>query len=237
MDKRKLTRSLLVVFIVLGCFYSGFNGFARQFHGSMTFSMGFPQGEFKGNIDNNTALGLDLAFGVQLGKSPFMIGIDLGIMDYGSDKRYETLYNAPEYQFEVEHDYNILQGLVFLRYQVVKTGPVRPYIDALAGINYLWTDTSLGDDDENEQITLTVDYDDFAFSYGVGGGMLVKLGKKKKRGVEFFIDMRARYIFGGKAEYLAEGSIIVENQEVTYLSYETRSDLLTLQNGFSLNFN
>lgn len=45
-----------------------------------------------------------------------------------------------------------------------------------------------------------------------------------------------RYIFGGKAEYLTKGSILVENQEVTYLVYESRSDLLTLQIGFGLNF-
>ena len=66
--------------------------------------------------------------------------------------------------------------------------------------------------------------------------MLVKLGRKRTRGMEFFIDLRARYIFGGKAEYLTEGSILVEDQEVTYLVYESRTDLLTFQIGFGMNF-
>jgi hypothetical protein len=164
-----------------------------------------------------------------------MMGIDLGVFDYGTDRRYEYLYNAPEFQFEVDHDYNLLQGLLFLRYQPVKDGRIRPYIDALAGVNYLWTDTSLNDTGD-EEITLAVNYDDFAFSYGLGGGVQVKLGRKRTRGMEFFIDFRVRYLIGGKAEYLAEGSILVENQELAYLVYESRSDLFTMQIGFGLNF-
>jgi hypothetical protein len=233
---KKMTKPLIVTLIALGFIFTGHTGFARFFHGSMVFSMGLPQGEFKDNVDH-IALGVDLTFGVKPGKSPFMLGVDLGILIYGSDKRYEYLYGVPEFQFQVEHDYNLLQGLVFLRFQPVKNGRVRPYIDALAGFNYLWADTSLDNDwDEEEEITLAVNYDDFAFSYGLGGGVLVKLGRKRTRGMEFFIDLRARYIFGGKTEYLTEGSILVDDQEVTYLVYESRTDLLTFQIGFGLNF-
>jgi hypothetical protein len=233
---KKMTKPLIVTLIALGFIFTGHTGFARFFHGSMTFSMGFPQGEFKDNVDR-IALGVDLTFGVKLGKSPFMLGIDLGVLNYGSDRRYEYLYGVPEFQFRVKHDYNLFQGLVFLRFQPVKNARVRPYIDALAGFNYLWADTSLDNNrDEEEEITLAVNYDDSAFSYGLGGGVLVKLGRKRTRGVEFFIDLRARYIFGGKAEYLTEGSILVEDQEVTYLVYESRTDLLTFQIGFGLNF-
>jgi hypothetical protein len=231
---KKMTKPLMVTLIALGFIFTGHTAFARFFHGSMTFSMGFPQGEFKDNVDH-IALGVDLTFGVKLGKSPFMLGVDLGALTYGSDRRYEYLYGVPEFQFLVKHDYNLAQGLVFLRFQPVKNGRVRPYIDALAGFNYLWSDTSL-EDDEDEEITLAVNYDDFAFSYGLGGGVLVKLGRKRTRGMEFFIDLRARYIFGGMAEYLTEGSILVEDQEVTYLVYESRTDLLTFQIGFGLNF-
>jgi hypothetical protein len=54
--------------------------------------------------------------------------------------------------------------------------------------------------------------------------------------METFIDLRVRYIFGGRAEYLTEGSILVDDQEVTYLVYESRTDLLTFQIGFGMNF-
>ncbi|MGD2091703.1 MAG: hypothetical protein PVH61_36355 [Candidatus Aminicenantes bacterium] len=231
---KKMTKPLLVTLIALGFIFTGHTGFARFFHGSIAFSMGFPQGEFKDNVDH-IALGVDLTFGIKLGKSPFMLGLDLGVLNYGSDRRCEYLYGVPEFQFKVIHDYNLLQGLVFLRFQPAKNARVRPYIDALAGFNYLWSDTSL-DDHGDEEITLAVNYDDFAFSYGLGGGVLVKLGRKRPRRVEFFIDLRARYIFGGKAEYLTEGSILVDEQEVTYLVYESRTDLLTFQIGFGLNF-
>jgi hypothetical protein len=234
MYRKKITKPLIVTLIALGFIFSSHIGYARHFHGSMAFSMGFPQGEFKDNIDR-IALGLDLTFGVDLGKSPFMVGIDLGILNYGTDKRYEYLYDLPELWFQVEHDYNMLQALVFLRFHPAKNGRVRPYIDALAGFNYLWSDTSL-DDDGDDEIRLAVNYDDFAFSYGLGGGLLIKLGRKKARGIESFIDLRVRYIFGGKAEYLTKGSILVENEELTYIVYESRTDLLTLQIGFGLNF-
>lgn len=231
---KKMTKPLMVTLIALGLFFTGHTGFARFYHGSMAFSMGFPQEEFKDNVDH-IALGVDFTFGVKLGKSPFMLGVDLGVLTYGSDKRYEYLYDVPDFQFQVKHDYSLLQGMLFLRFQPLKNGRVRPYIDALAGFNYLWADTSL-DDDEDEEITLAVNYDDFAFSYGLGGGVLIKLGRKRTRRIESFIDLRVRYIFGGRAEYLTEGSILVDDQEVTYLVYESRTDLLTFQIGFGINF-
>ena len=241
MNVKKMSKQFIAVVSAFIFIFCCDTAFARGFQGTLDFSLGYPQGEFKENI-NKTALGLGLTFGVNLAESPLLLGIDLGILNYGRDKRVEFLYGVPEFQFTVVHSYNIFQGLVFLRFQPVKHGNFRPYLDALAGVNYFWTDTSLEDDDgDDEEITLAVNHDDVTFAYGLGGGVMVNFARKrpragKSRGTDFFLDLRVRYIFGGKLEYLRKGSIVIEDQQVTYLVYESHSDLLTFQIGFGLNF-
>lgn len=215
---------------------------AQRVQGGLTFNMGFPQGEFKDNMDN-TMLGVALNVGVALGKSPFVAGVDLGFLNYGSDKRYESINNIPDLLMRIEHSYNIFQGLGFLRFQPVKKGPLQPYGEVLAGINYLWTETSLeGDGDVFEDdIIRSTNYDDSTFCWGFGGGVLVKLGGKrtgshKKSDTEFFLDLKARYLFGGKAAYMQEDSIIVYDNEATYIFYESKTDLLNFQAGIAVKF-
>lgn len=211
---------------------------AKRFQSSLSFNVGMPLGEFDENIDK-TALGFDLNFGMRMGKSPFILGIDLGYLNYGKDSRYESLYLIPDMVVNVVNSYDILQGHMFLRFQPIDHGPVRPYVDFLAGVNYLRAETSIEDDDWDEDDISSVNYEDTAFSYGLGGGMMVRFGgrdARKKSAVEFLLDLRVRYILGGRAEYLKEGSIVVEDQEVTYYVYESKTDLLSFQIGVAMTF-
>jgi hypothetical protein len=241
MNEKKMSK--LGMAVIIGFIFICCNNLviARGFQGTLDFSLGYPQEEFKENIDK-TALGLGLTFGIELADSPLMVGVDLGILNYGNDERMEYLYDIPEFRFKVVHSYNIFQGLVFLRFQPVKKGSFRPYIDALAGVNYFWTETSLEDDDwDGEEITLDVNHDDVAFTYGLGGGVMIKFaeirsGEGKTHVTELFVDLRVRYIFGGRLQYLRKGSVIIEDQQVTYLVYESRSNLFTLQIGLGMNF-
>lgn len=215
---------------------------AQRFQGSLTFNLGSPQGEFNDNLDE-TGLGVALNYGVVLGKSPFVIGVDLGFMNYGEDSRYESIYNIPDLGVRVENRYNIFQGLAFLRLQPVKNGPIQPYAEVMAGMNYLWTETVLVDEDDwyDDETISSTNFDDAAFCWGVGGGVLIKLGGERppgpnKRGTEFFLDLKARYLFGGKAEYLQEGSIVIDGNDVTYYYNESKTDLLNFQAGIAIKF-
>ncbi|UCH92500.1 MAG: outer membrane beta-barrel protein [Candidatus Aminicenantes bacterium] len=235
-EKKQLTVFSIMVFILIFCYQAAY---AAQFQGSLTFNMGFPQGEFNENLEKN-GFGLGFNFGVKMGKSPFVLGAEMGILNYGQDTRYESFYNIPDLVVKVVNSYNILQGHVFLRFQPTARGSFHPYIDALLGLNYLWAQTSIEDNDDEGDIS-SVNYDDTASSYGIGGGLMVRLGGAKERHsqkkiMEFLLDFRVRYLWGGNAEYLQEGSIVVDGQEVTYYVSESKTDLLTFQIGFALNF-
>jgi hypothetical protein len=237
----KAAKLLKVSLIALGIIFCYDLSLAHKFQGTLDFSLAYPEGELNDYIDR-PALGLGLTFGLKLGKSPLLLGVDLGVMNYGSDGRDEFLYGIPELEFRVIHDYNVFQGLVFLRFQPFNHGTVSPYIDALAGMNYFWTDTSIKDDDGwDDDVTIEVNYDDIAFTYGIGGGIMFNLAGQKKeknkiRRHELFLDLRFRYIFGGKLEYLTKGSILIEGQNLTYLVSESRSDFFTFQIGLGINF-
>jgi hypothetical protein len=238
MNIKKISGLLRVTVIIVGLMFCCDAVFAQRYQGTLDFSVAYPQGDLELEIARKP-LGMGLTFGVNLGKSPLILGVDLGILNYGRDTSDEFLYGDPEFDFEVIHSYNIFQGLAFLRFQLVNQGPLRPYLDGLVGINYFWTDTSIADDDLDEEVTIKVNHDDAAFTYGIGAGVMYKLGKQKRNRVkreEFFVDLRFRYIFGGKLEYLTKGSILVDEEEVTYFVSESRSDLYTFQIGFGMTF-
>ena len=55
--------------------------------------------------------------------------------------------------------------------------------------------------------------------------------RNENDGTSFFIDLKARYLLGTEAEYLKEGSVVVENGQVTYEVSKSKTDLLTVQFG------
>lgn len=202
---------------------------------------GFPQGAFKDNVEQN-GFGLDGILGYQIPRSPFTIGINLGFITYGQDSRTENFSpNIPEVQIRVKTNNNIFTGHLFSRIEA-KQGRVRPYADGLIGLNYLFTESKITDDDNfnGEAIVSTTNFDDSAFSYGAGGGVKFKIadhidaeGDRSR----WFIDLKIRYMFGGQAEYLREGSIRNVNGNLLFDSDFSHTDLLTVGVGFIVNLN
>ena len=199
--------------------------YAGNIEGSMNFALGSPRGEMSDYIDS-TAFGVSGTIGINLGKSPFLVGLDLGVLNYGTDRQFDYLQHYSHIGFSLKHSYNIFHGLSFLRFQPFKRGSVSPYVDGLLGVSYFWTSTSLEDDYNEEDIHLETNYDDAAMTYGFGGGVKIKIGSSKKRkhlssGEKYFIDLSFRYLFGGKVEYLTEGSIVSDESGLTYFVSES----------------
>lgn len=218
---------------------------AQEFNGGINFMMGFPQGGFSQNVDN-AGFGIGGYFGVLLPNSPVMLGGDLGFLIYGSETRKEPFSTTiPDVTVDVETSNNIVLGHLFLRFQA-PAGPIRPYVDGLLGFNYLFTQTQIQNEQGiNEEIATSTNFDDITFSYGAGGGLQIRVydgtkkmkqesGKRELTGV--FIDLRVRYMKGGEADYLKEGSIRRENGKVAYDVERSETDLLTFQIGAVLTF-
>jgi hypothetical protein len=209
-----------------------------NFQGGLSFIAGFPQGEFKDNVDQN-GFGIGGEFLYSPSTSPLGIGVSLGFMNYGEESRREPFSTTiPDVEVEVKTTNNILLGHLLLRAQV-KQGPIRPYIDGLVGFNYLFTKTKIQDVDDKEEIASSTNLDDGVFSYGAGGGVMLRLytGKTKKAKTwSILLDLCFRYIIGGEAEYLKEGSIKRVNGKVVFDKIQSKTDILTTHLGVTVEF-
>jgi hypothetical protein len=235
----------IIKFIVCFIFFILFAaslGYAQQpFQASAYFSLGFPQNEFRNNVDQIGYSGIG-HFAYNFRNSPFLVGISLGILVYGSETRAEPFNSTvPDVMVDVTTTNNIFLCHFLFRIQPSK-GKLRPYLDGLIGFNYLFTDTRVHSQKfaEGDPIASSNIYNDITFSYGAGGGLMVQVFSKKrnkrKGSFAMYVDMAVRYLKGGRAGYLKEGSIRLENDQVLYDVSRSTTDLVTGYIGVSFSF-
>lgn len=217
-------------------------GFSQErFQVGGHFLLGFPQAEFRENVEK-TGLGGNFDFAYRFPRSIVSAGVAFGFLIYGQETRTEPLSSTiPDLIVDVRTTNSILLCHLFLRIQPLR-GSFRPYLDGLFGFNYLSTDTSIGDHKGSGDDNLSSNnYSDLALSYGLGGGAMVSLVEVRRagRGPRVFsmdLDIGARYLKGGEAEYLKKGSIHREDGIVTYDVYRSKTDLLHAYLGLSFSF-
>lgn len=205
-----------------------------RFQTSFSFSMGFPQGEFADNVDS-TGFGLNAEFNYRIGHSPVLIGGSFGFLQYGSTSRSAPLSpDIPEVIVDVNTSNNILAAHFLVRYEFGKYGSrIRPYAEGLVGLHYLWTQSKV--DNSNDDI-ITTNFDDTTGSFGAGGGVLIGLYNPEVGAFRFDLELGARWLAGGNASYLTEGSIIHENGTVSYLVTESSTNLFITNFGVIFSF-
>jgi hypothetical protein len=207
---------------------------AQSFQVGIDFTAVVPRGEFKENIENN-GYGLSGNFLVALGPSPFLVGVDAGFATYGSEKRRVPLSSSiPDITVDVTTDNNIVLTHFVLRAQP-RSGPVRPYVDGLVGFKYLFTQTKVEADSAEDPLASTTNLSDFAFSYGVGGGVQFRLAGLGG-GRELQLDTNVRHLWGSEARYLREGSIQRDDGDVIFDVLTSRTNVVTVQVGVSFRF-
>ena len=81
-----------------------------------------------------------------------------------------------------------------------RSGAVRPYLHALAGIGYFATSSFVSRHDETVRVNGSPNYEDTTFTWAVGGGVEMALGRSVS------LDLGARYVANGNVNYLAEDS-------------------------------
>ena len=138
-----------------------------------------------------------------------MIGLEVGFMNYGSSDRREPFSTTiPDVFVRVSTTNNFILGHAILRLQP-NAGVFRPYIQGMVGFNYLFTDTKIeNENNAGQEVASSTNLSDGAFSYGGGAGLMFLVYRPNDGTVsDIFVDLGARYVFGGEAEYLKEGSI------------------------------
>ncbi len=231
--------------------------------GSLSLSLGLPQNEFRQNTDA-TGFGGDFTFGIPFQKgAPIFFGLDFNYIVYGSNSREETLraqitlengqaIGAPiEIPLEIRNTNSIFGTHAFIRAQA-PFELVQPYIEGLVGFRYISTNVKISDlsDDnrwsepDNDVIVRETVLDDWIFSYGYGGGFMIKVG------ANFFVDLRANFFKGQRAKYFDgddtsswniefsgdpttfdEETVTGDNLSFSTVARESTTDLLMLKLG------
>lgn len=234
-------RPLVVSFLLLS---TALSTQAQVFQGGLNFLVGLPQGAFKENVDR-AGVGLTGNIGLAPKDYAFMIGLQFGYMNYGTEKRREPFSTTiPDVTVDVATENNFASGHLFLRLQP-NNGFIRPYLEGAVGGNYLFTKTTIQNQGNGgEEVASSTNLDDFAFSYGGGGGVLVSIYSKndaepeagKPDLGEILLDLRCSYMAGSQAEYLKEGSIRRVSGRVVYDINKSKTDLLMIQLGVAFRF-
>lgn len=205
----------------------------------LNFTAALPQGEFKDNVDN-------AGWGVSAHATlftpgptlPFTVGLNLGFINYGNESRKAPWsYTIPDANVDVTRTNNIVNFHVLFQVSPFNS-PVKPYLEGLFGGNYLFTTTKVESDYLDKSLTETTNQDDFAWSYGGGGGIMIKLTDLADPVGSIWLDLKARYLLGTEAEYLKEGSVEINTTNGTAIYHLSRSktDLLTIHIGVVAEF-
>lgn len=204
-------------------------------------TLGFPMNEFRDNV-KRTGIGGSLQ--VLLGNStvdyPYTFGFDIGYINYGIESRHEPFSSSiPDVIVDVSRTNNIV-NFHFVAQIIPPSGIVRPYLEILVGGAYLYTETSVNSWESDSKVASTKNFDDWAWSYGAGAGFLYELvpdSKFDNRLGAICLDFKARYLNGTEAQYLKQGSVIIQPNEVIYNLSKSKTDLLTFNIGAVVYFN
>jgi len=201
-----------------------------------------PQGSF---ADALGTAGGGLAVGAiySVPGSPVAVGLEGTAAIYGYERRNVPLsLTIPDVRVGVTTSNNFAQGLAVLRLQVPR-GAVRPYLDGVAGVTYLFTETSVGDDDyysDYGEPLSSVNYDDVAFTTGAGVGVQVRLGSfdtDEGRPGTVALDARVRYLSGTEATFLGRGDIErYRDGTIALTPRRSRTDFLAPHLGVTFSF-
>jgi len=225
--KSKIIITLFTVFILFV-----FSNHSNAQLAGINLSLALPQGEFGEQVDN-IGYGLSGEFMLFSPRplSPFGIGFNLGYYVYGNESRSEPMYNIPEVFLRVDRTNNLVNFHVVFEVGL-PTGRIRPYVQGLFGGQYLFTETSVKNERNAEEFASSTNYDDWAWSYGGGGGISILLAGDSVTEIgAIYLDFKGRYLFGSEAAYLKEGSVEVIGQQVTYHPSKSKTDVLTIHAG------
>ncbi|NIT60752.1 MAG: hypothetical protein GWN00_32480 [Aliifodinibius sp.] len=228
--------TFLIITLVGSNSYSG--NYPPRFQAGINFLLAFPQDEFNETVDN-VGFGIAGEFLYSLPLVPISLGFSGGYIIYGSETRQERFNPV---NVDVETSNNIATGHFLFRAQP-RQGTIRPYMDGLIGFNYLFTQTIIKNRSGGEEIASSINFDDFAFSYGGGGGIMITVyqtpideGEYDVGLARVNVDLRLRYLFGSVAEYLHEDSIEIAGGDVFYNVSKSVTDIITFQIGVTLEF-
>ena len=198
---------------------------------SFYFTTAFPVNEYQ-NFDNEVGYGGNLEFFFISPSKPKPIGIGASLSYFGQGLYF---YNDPcdcETYIGNNRANNFINLNLIL--QVAPTGgTVRPYLETLFGGSYIYSSTDV--------ITLNstiinLYIDDWAWTYGVGGGLKFLINEVGEDGSGMFLDLKARYLMSSNVNLLNRNSLRFANNQFYDAVQEIQLNFVTAQIGISFYF-
>jgi hypothetical protein len=202
------------------------------------FQLGIPRGDYKAK-DDVIGYGLGGNLALNFPDFPLIIGLDISYLYLGGEDWLDSMvYNVYNGYYDVHTSYQLASSHIFFRFYA-ENKYTQPYLEGLVGFNFLWASTTVDYNEGEDDKETDVNFKDFVFSGGLGGGIMLPLltvtDDDFKR-VGIFLDLNLRYLFGGKAEYLKKGSLSTESGSLKYKVTSSRTDMFSLRLGVCVRF-
>jgi hypothetical protein len=195
------------------------------------FMTGVPIGGFGNKIGSTPGGGVDLT--ARVGQTPVAVGVAFDYLLYGTETRRIALHPAvPDVTSDVDTTNNLFRTHALVRVQPL-AGRVRPYAEGLLGFSYVWTRTSIDLGYEGGG-GATTHLDEFAPSFGAGGG--VTIGLVSGRDAHLGLDIGLRYLTGGEVDYLTSGDLQRDETGVAFEPTRSPASLFAVQIGIAVDF-
>jgi hypothetical protein len=241
--------AVLGLALILSVNLAGAAGGQRRAEFEVTALRGTGTGELGRRIDR-AGWGGSLFVGRPLPGTPFSLGVRLALVNYGSERNTNLAGYTAAAPAGVTYKYNILFAHIVFRAQS-RTALFTPYLEALAGIHYFFTQAYSGRNGGvpfmvgdavlimNQNGSTTV-LSSVTPSAGLGGGLMLRLARispgREGTGGRWglFLDLQGRYLIGGRANYLTPGGLDLDGDRLVCDVQRSRTDMLCFSLGFSL---
>ncbi len=208
---------------------------------NINFLTGLPKGDFEESYDKiGFGIGLNLFYNIE--DTPLYVGTKLGWMLFNYDD-YQTPLSVefPNDYVDITTDYQ-MYVIDFAVKIMPDWGPIRPYMEFIAGTHNLSTTTtaeSVNYNSSYNDIASSTDVSDWTFNYGVGGGLAFnvfrgKVEGNKARFWELLVDLNAEYLLGGEAEYALSKTDM--GNEFQLETAKSKTDMLSIKMGMTFRF-
>jgi hypothetical protein len=202
---------------------------ARRSSGSFALIQSRPQGAFGRNVSRG--YGVDGAYLFRLDDAGiWSVRVGAGIVSYGDESRRTTLSESVGGRVSVNVKTNNYIVPMSIGAQLARpTGLFRPYANAGIGGLAFFTESHLEGTDDHREFASTTNHSSIAPSWTAGGGIYMPVYNGK---TSVQLDLGMQYVGGGRARYLAPGSIRdLPGTRISVTPLESATHLLIIRLG------
>jgi len=193
---------------------------------SIYFTTAFPVNEFESFTDDVGFGGnIEMLFISPSKQKPVALGISFSYLGQG----LSLFYDPCECETYIDNNRAINYLNLSMILQVAPTGgTVRPYIETFFGGSYIFSNTEI-EVSYYSQENLYID--DWAWTYGFGGGIKFLLGTEENEDGTFYLDIKGRYLMSSDIHLLDRNSIRYANDQFYYDINQTQINFIAVQIG------